>query len=222
MPKSGSKASLFAQNDSLNSYIKYDGITDFIYKKCNEKYKITISKDDIYYYVYGILNSEDYKNSFSGDLKKSLPRIPLVDDADDFLAFSRAGRGLADLHLGYEKAKPYDGATITGLDKGDFRVVKMRFAGKGGKSDILFNDSIRISGIPPEAFGYVVGGRPAVEWVMDRYQVRVDKDSGLVNDPNDWAAESGRPGYILDLLLGVVTVSLETIRIVKGLPRLEF
>jgi predicted helicase len=159
---------------------------------------------------------------FSNDLKKELPRLPLVDSPEDFRAFAQAGRALADLHLGYESVKPYDQAFVTGGDKDDFAVGKIRFAAKGDKSSIIYNGSVRIDGIPPEAYGYVVNGRPAIEWILDRYQVRVDKDSGLKNDPNDWARESGQPRYILDLLLRIVTVSLETMRIVKNLPKLQF
>jgi predicted helicase len=95
-------------------------------------------------------------------------------------------------------------------------VEKMRFAGKDDRTAILYNQSITVSGIPQEAYDYVVNGRSAIEWVMDRYQVKVGKGSGIKNDPNDWAREHGQPRYILDLLLGLITVSLETMKIVKG------
>ena len=108
------------------------------------------------------------------------------------------------------------------MDKGDFIVDKMRFPIKGDKSSIIYNHAIRIDGIPPEAYEYVINGRSAIEWIMDRYRVTVDKDSGIKNDPNDWAKEHDQPRYILDLLLRIITVSLETMRIVNNLPRLDF
>ncbi|MFZ7152510.1 MAG: type ISP restriction/modification enzyme, partial [Bacteroidota bacterium] len=101
-------------------------------------------------------------------------------------------------------------------------VEKMRFPQKGQKDTILYNNSITIRDIPAKAYEYVVNGKSAIEWVMERYQVTVHKDSGIVNDPNDWAKECGNPRYILDLLLSVINVSMQTVEIVEGLPRLKF
>jgi predicted helicase len=216
------RSSLFAPKNTFNGYTRHDAITNYILAECQAKYDPTVTADDIFFYVYGILHSADYRTTFSADLKKELPRLPLVDSPKDFWAFSKAGRDLADLHLGYETVEPYDKAAVTGEDLGDFAVDKMRFARKNDKSSIIYNGSIRIDGIPPEAYDYVINGRSAVEWIMDRYQVKVDKDSGIKNDPNDWAREHEQPRYILDLLLRVVTVSLETMKIVNSLPRLEF
>jgi predicted helicase len=151
-----------------------------------------------------------------------LPRLPLVDKLDEFMSFSKAGRALADLHINYETVKAYDKVTITGAEKGNFIVDKIRFLSKDNKTTIQYNHDIRISGIPLEAYEYVVNGRSALEWILDRYQVKIDKDSGIKNDPNDWAKEHDQPRYILDLILSVITVSLETMKIVKSLPRLEF
>jgi predicted helicase len=206
----------------VDGYTRHDAITDFIYKEAAAKYGPKVTKDDIFYYVYGFLHSEDYRAAFSADLKKSLPRMPLVDKAEDFWAFSKAGRELAGLHLSYETVKPCPKVKVTGVEKGDFAVDKIRFASKGDKSAIQYNRAVRIEGIPLEAYDYVVNGRSPVEWAMDRYQVKVDKDSGIKNDPNDWARESGQPRYVLDLILSLITLSLETARIVKGLPRLDF
>ncbi|MDR3204699.1 MAG: helicase, partial [Deltaproteobacteria bacterium] len=172
-------------------------------------------------YVYGFLHSEDYRTTFSDDLKKSLPRLPLVDQADDFWAFSQAGRDLAELHLNYETAPLYSGVTVTGAESGNFLVDKIRFI-NNNRTAIQYNRAIRITGIPLKAYQYVVNGRSAIEWILDRYQVKVDKGSGLINDPNDWAYERKNPRYVLDLLLSVITVSLETLKIVDSLPRLNF
>ena len=110
------------------------------------------------------------------------------------------------------------------LTEEQLRVTKMRFAGKRpnvDKSTIVYNDLITLSGIPPEAHEYMLGSRSAIEWILERYQIKTDKPSGIVNDPNDWGLEHGNPRYILDLLKSIVTVSLETVKIVNSLPPLE-
>jgi len=154
-----------------------------------------------------------------------------VTSVADFRAFSQAGRKLAQLHLGYESVPIYaakvDGDEIgkpPRLPAAEYRVEKMRF-GKSGKdkdlSTIHYNHRITVSGIPREAYDYVVNGKPAIEWVMDRQVVKTDKDSGIVNDANDWAVETvGNPRYPLELLLRVITVSVETMKIVRALPPL--
>jgi len=174
-------------------------------------------KEDIFYYAYGILHSPKYRTAFSDDLKKALPRIPLAEKSDDFWAFSRAGRELARLHLEYESIAPLEGVTVSG-DRSNCRVAKMRFKAKGEKDTIIFNQYITVSNIPAKAYKYVVNGKAAIEWVMERYQVKTDKDSGIVNDPNLYADETGQPEYILDLLLSVIAVSVQTIDIVEELP----
>lgn len=181
-----------------------------------------IAKEDIFYYVYGLLHSPEYRKRFEFDLKKVLPRVPL---AKDFWAFSQAGRDLASWHLNYESVEPFElGQTSgqLGLDpKADYRVAKMRF-GKSGKEEdksvIVFNNHLTLTGIPSDAYDYVVNGKSAIEWVMERYQVVTDKDSGIVNDPNDWSDD---PMYIVNLIKRVVRVSVETVKIVRSLPALQ-
>lgn len=182
----------------------------------------SITKEDIFYYVYGLLHSPDYRNQFAADLKKMLPRIPLVNSAADFKAFGSAGRGLANLHLNYEKRLPPESIVVEG-DTGDNYIVnKMKFKSKEDKTEIIYNNQITIKNIPLEAYDYVVNGRSAIEWIMERYQVKVDKASQIKNDPNDWAREHNDPRYILDLLLSIITVSVETVRIINSLPKLKF
>lgn len=203
-------------------YIRHDGITDFILQKASEQYNTTsITKEDIFYYVYGLLHSEDYRTQFAADLKKMFPRIPLVEKTADFKAFSEAGRKLADLHLNYEKRQPPMEVVVEG-DLSNCLVNKMRFKNKADKSEIIYNSNITIKNIPLEAYDYVVNGRSAIEWIMERYQVKTDKNSLITNDPNDWSKENNDPTYILDLLLSIITVSVETVNIVKSLPKVKF
>jgi predicted helicase len=208
-------------DDDSDDYIRRDGVTDFILKQCRERYSPKVTKEDIFYYVYGLLHSPDYRAQFSADLKKMLPRLPLVDKPADFWAFSKAGRELAEQHINYEdKGKPGYNVIVTGDESGHFEVDKMRFIEKDDKTGIRYNPWITITNIPFVAYEYVVNGKSAIEWVMERYQVKTDKDSQIKNDPNDWAVEHGKPRYILDLLLSVINVSVETVMVVEKLPRL--
>lgn len=205
-----------------NEYIRRDGVSDFILDQATKQYGKNVSKEDIFYYVYGFLHSPEYRKTFANDLKKMLPRLPLVDDVKDFWAFSNAGRKLAELHLNYESVSAFEGVTITGNDSGSYKVEKMRFPKKGQKDTIIYNSKISISNIPEEAYEYVVNGKSAIEWIMERYAITTHKDSGITNDPNDWADEVGNPRYILDLLLSIINVSVQTVEIVKGLPKVKF
>ena len=203
------------------TYTRKDGITDFILKRFQEQYSKSVTKEDIFFYVYGILHSKDYKTTFANDLKKMLPRIPLVEKPSDFKAFVKAGRDLADLHLNYETQKPLKTLKIVGANSKNYAVEKMRFFNKEDKTVILYNPLIRIENIPKQAYEYIVNGRSAIEWVMEQYQVDTDKDSHITNDPNDWSKEHNNPSYILDLLLSVITVSVKTVEIVNNLPKLN-
>ena len=187
-----------------------------------------ITKEDVFCYVYGLLHSPDYRERFADNLGKELPRIPRVKTAADFWAFSQAGRKLADLHLNYESVEPYPLKIDSGgkkLTDADYRVEKMRYGKKGKDKDLTtlhYNDRITLTGIPIEAYDYVVNGKPALDWVVERQAVKTDKDSGIVNDANDWAVETmGNPRYPLELFQRVVTVSLETMKIVRSLPQLD-
>lgn len=219
-------------DDDKDGQTRVDNITDDALRDYRAVYGVEVTKDDIFHYVYGLLHSPDYRSQFAADLKKMLPRIPLVASADDFRAFVTAGAELAALHLGYEQIRPYP-LRISGEPQADvagdrlydyYCVEKMRFGGKGSARDrsvVIYNSRITVSGIPDEAHGYLLGSRSGIEWVIERYQVKTDKASGIVNDPNDWSREVGDPRYILDLLARVVTVSVETVRIVRSLPALN-
>lgn len=178
-----------------------------------------IDSDDLFYYIYGFLHLPEYRERFANDLKKSLPRIKIITGSD-FIKISQTGKQLADLHLNYETQSPPD-VKIHGIESGDFRVRKIKLD-KKDPTRIRFNDSIWIENVPIEVNDYKVNGRSPVEWIIERYQIKVDKDSGIVNDPNDWCIEHGNPRYILDLLLSAMTVSLETQRLISELPTIEF
>ena len=223
--------------DVVDGYRQIDNITDEALAAFTAAYPgDSITKDDVFDYVYGLLHSPEYRETYAADLKKMLPRIPFVGD---FRAFADAGKALAELHLGYETVEPYplDGLDVTGpggeADYGFFAVrdKKMAFGkptaeqkadgARYDRSVIHYNDRIILRGIPEEAYRYTLGSRSAIEWIIDRYWVKTDKASGIVNDPNDWSREVGDPRYILDLLARIVTVSLETMRIVDALPALD-
>lgn len=183
-----------------------------------------LTKEDVFYYVYGMLHSAEYRERYADNLGKELPRIPRVKKAADFWAFSRAGRALGELHVGYERVAEYS-ARVEGPARptaAQCRVEKMRFGKGKDKSVIHYNDFFTVRDIPLAAYDYVVNGKPAIEWVMERQSVTTDKASGIVKDANDWATETvGDPRYPLSLLLRVITVSLETLKLVNGLPVLE-
>ncbi len=208
--------------DDSQKYIRRDAISDFILERANKQYGKNVNKEDVFYYVYGFLHSKVYRETFANDLKRMLPRLPLVEDVRDFWAFSKAGCKLADLHINYETIPAYDKVNVIGVESGYFTVGKMRFPKKDQKDTIIFNSRITISEIPAKAYEYVVNGKSAIEWIMERYQVTVHKESGIKNDPNDWSTEVGNPRYILDLLLSIINVSVQTVEIVEGLPKVKF
>lgn len=221
-----------------SEYIRRDGVSDFILERAKTMYGKTVNKEDIFYYVYGFLHSPEYRILFANDLKKMLPRLPLVEDVRDFWKFSKAGRALAALHINYETVPPakevvvlIDRVPRQSIEKGmaakemdivNYRVEKMRFPKKDQKDTIIYNSQITIDNIPAKAYQYVVNGKSAIEWIMERYAVSTHKESGIKNDPNDWAEEVGNPRYILDLLLSIINVSVQSVDIVEGLPKVSF
>ena len=190
-----------------------------------------ITEDDLFYYIYGILHSEDYRTRYANNLMKELPRIPRVATYEQFMAFVEAGQELARLHVHFEDVAPYAGVKIeyTKVGQPSYRVTQMKWGkikGKTGnaakdKTTLIYNDWITVKNIPLEAQEYVVNKKSALDWVVERACVSIDKASGIVNDFNDYAAEMGSERYPLDLFLKVITVSLETMKIVKALPKLE-
>jgi predicted helicase len=232
------------RSKDTDAYTLRDGISDAGLGHFQAAYPAkaegaTITKEDLFYYIYGLLHSPDYRSRFADNLSKELPRIPAVKQFADFMAFSKAGRELAHWHLNYETVDCFPAkieltggaAKLAALAPEQYRVVKMKHpkikdpeTGKNvnDRSTVIYNDFITVTGIPVDAYDYVVNGKAAIEWVMERQAVTTDKDSGIVNDANLWATETmNNPKYPLELLLRVITVSRETNRIVNGLPKLE-
>lgn len=224
------EVSLFGTTNE-ERWTQRDGITDWCLQEVRSRFAgaQSLTKEDIFYYVYGLLHSPDYRERFADDLRKALPRIPILERVEEFIAFSKAGRRLAQLHLHYEDyAHKAEGVEVderdyTAADEYTYYTVeKMRFPKKDERHTIIYNGHIAIRNIPAEAYDYVVNGKSAIEWGMERYAVTIHKDSGIKNDPNLWSREQGRPRYILDLLLSIIHVSVETQRIVAELPKLTF
>ena len=225
-----------AQGVIINGYERIDAIRLEAVQHFKDAYPeeaAAIDADAVFYYIYGILHSPAYRSTYANNLQKELPRIPRVASYADFCAFSEAGRALAKLHVDYEKVKPYEGCTfkyakgVTSANM-DYTVKQLKYGkikGKTGnaakdKSVIIYNAFLSLGDIPLEAQEYVVNKKSALDWVVERCGVSVDKSSRIVNDYNDYAAEVGNERYILDLILRVITVSLETMKIVKSLPAL--
>lgn len=201
-------------------YQRRDAITDHTLTNYHNSYGSDLTKEDIFYFVYGLLHSREYVEKFSSDLSKMIPRIPLVKD---FWGFSKAGRELAKWHLAYETIDPWPvaGLPATGAPPSSLLVKKMKFAKAGkavDKSAIIMNSQVTLHDLPLEAYDYTVNGKSAIEWLIDRYQVKTEKDSGILNDPNLWSPD---PRYIIDLVARMVRVSIESVRITGALPKLD-
>ncbi len=187
-----------------------ENITDWALEQFRSRYgDAAITKWDIFYYIYGALHKPDYRTKYAANLRRELPRIPFYED---FRLFAEAGKKLAELHVGYESQPEYYLQKIEAPGKQlDWRVEKMRLS--KDKTMIIYNDFLTLAGIPREAFEYKLGNRSALDWIIDQYQVKTDKRSGIVNDPN----RPDEPDYIVRLIGKIITVSLETMKVVKVL-----
>lgn len=212
----------------VDGYTRKENITDATLAAYRSTYGDEgIAKEDIFYYIYALLHHPEYREKYAADLKKMLPRIPLVKG---FWEYSRVGRALAELHLGYESVEPYPLDEVVSSPAPEdleerfefYRVQKLQFGPKKDKTRIKYNGHLTLKGIPEEVYNYILmGNRSALEWVIDRYQVKTDKKSLITNDPNDYCRAVNDPRYIVDLIKRLVTVSLETQKLVGTLPRFE-
>ncbi|HFR3538866.1 TPA: type ISP restriction/modification enzyme, partial [Streptococcus suis] len=191
---------LFQSNDNLNQ-----AFAD----------KLGLSLDDTFAYVYGLLNSREYQEKYANDLKKDLARIPIVKHKEKYV---EVGKALMDLHLYYEEVPVYDDVDIQLSAQPSYKVTKMKFNKKGDRSAIVYNNDITIKNIPEKAYEYMVNGRSAIEWIMDQYQIKTDKKSGITDDPNDYSTDEK---YIFNLLLRIINVSVQTVDLVNSLPKFE-
>ncbi|WP_407325300.1 DEAD/DEAH box helicase family protein [Lactobacillus johnsonii] len=213
-----------------HGFYKYDNSSHTdellpVYHNINEIFskKISLSKDDVFAYVYGVLNSKEYQNKYANDLKKDLARIPICKDKEVYV---EVGKKLIELHLNYEQVPMYTKVKIINNGTPNYKVKKMKFPKKDNnegkkvddRSTIIFNDNITISNIPEKAYKYIVNGKSAIEWIMDQYQVKIDKKSGITDDPNDYSDD---PKYIFNLLLRIINVSVQTVDLINQLPPLE-
>ena len=212
-------------------YRRVDNIADDILALYRTAIGDQVTKDDIFFYVYGLLHDPAYRNAYASDLKKMLPRIPTPETRERFEQLTSAGRRLADLHVDYESVDPYllevqlkSGSSAENRET--WRVSKMKWGKKkddetgknvDDRTTIIYNPKVTISGIPEDAERYMLGSRSALAWIIDRYQVKTDKASGIVNDPNAWCDEHDDPTYIVSLIKRVTTVAIETMKIVDSL-----
>ncbi|MCZ9289969.1 type ISP restriction/modification enzyme, partial [Corynebacterium evansiae] len=224
------ESSIYGQvGEVVDGYVREDNITDEIKKIYRDALGTDITGDDIFHFVYGKLHDPEYRTRYAADLKKMLPHIETPSSRAEFDKFTAAGQKLMDLHVHYEDVEPWPLDVQVKGDESDretWRVLKMKWAKRRdpetGKNiddvtKLIYNKQVTISGIPAEADEYMLGSRSAIAWLIDRYQVKKDKASGIVNDPNDWADEVGNPRYIVDLIGRVTRVAMETVRIVDSL-----
>ena len=205
--------------EAVPGYRRVDNMTDWCLQQFRGQYPaLQITKDDIWFYIYGLLHAPDYRDKYRSDLSKDLPRIPF---ALDFGAFRDAGEQLAALHLGYETCPEYELQVEVGPSPKPYQLglQAMQWGGTRKEPDrsvLQVTPAVTLRNIPAEAHGYVVNGRTPLEWAVDRLHIRQDKENGIVNDPNAWFAED--PAELVAHLKRLVHVSVETTRIVEGLP----
>ena len=196
-------------------YKKEYAITDYALEEYQKRYGAEVTKEDIFYYVYGILHNKEYRTKFANDLKKTLARIPFVKTVADFNAYTKAGRELAEVHLNYETIETYNLDEESKVNP-SYKVDKMKWNKE--KTELQFNNDILFKNIPPRALEYVINGRSPIEWVADQYKISIYKASGIKNDPNLYSTDEK---YIYNLVKRVVTVSLKTLDIIDNLPKFD-
>ena len=215
----------------LDGYRRVDNVTDATLASYREHYgDAGITKEDIFFYVYALLHHPEYRERYEDDLKKMLPHIPR---AAGFHTYASVGRELAELHVNYERVEQHPAVheEISLHSPEDpwerYRIGtrKIRFPKQGRRDKdytrLEYNDYVTLTGIPAEAQGYSISGRSPLEWIIDRYHVKTDKASGIVNNPNDFLREQGRPDAVVDLIKRLVTVSMRTQELLATLPALE-
>lgn len=215
-----------------------DNITDWGLEQFRNHYSdSTITKMDIFHYVYGLLHDPRYREKYAANLKRELPRIPF---AKYFRVYAEAGKQLMDMHLHYEEQERYPVKEEWSLPKGyihphgipvnsieqvplheRYAVSKMK-RDRNDPTKLIYNDFLTLTGIPTSVDHYMLGNRSALNWIIDQYQVSIDKRSGIINDPNEYCKEINHPRYIVELIQSIITISMNTTEIVNGLPKEGF
>ena len=211
--------SLFADEaDTQPEYTRKEAITDQALTEFRKVYGQEVTKEDIFYYIYAVLQSKGYISAYQDNLSKEMPRIPFLKGFSEYV---RIGKALADIHLHYEKpVNPEELGLTVEIDKPDYTVSQIKFPKEGKKAlkdTILYNEYIRIRNIPERVYDYIINGKSAVEWIMERYAVTTDKASGITDNPNDYGDEK----YIFNLLISVMAVSLKTLDLIDSMPEYE-
>jgi predicted helicase len=214
-------------SDESNALFAFDSgdvwrsnISSFSAKHFSQKFKRELNPKEMVSFVFAMLNSPEYRTRYSSDLGKAIPRIPAVENFEQYISL---GEEMVELFSGFEKLTPFELTVEAGANE-SFHVRKMKFNkihGSVDKSTIIYNDSVRISGIPAEVDGFRIGGRSGLEWVLERYQIREDAASGILNDPNDWISSQGDPKWLVSHIGRVVTLSMEMQRLRDLLPSLK-
>jgi predicted helicase len=210
-----------------------DNITDWGLAQFQTQYNdMSITKLDVFHYAYGILHDPAYRTKYAANLKRELPRIPF---ADDLKKVAEVGKRLMEIHVNYEEQPEYPlnevwsvpkgyrapyGEEATSINdvplRGRYRVVKMK-RNKKDPTQLIVNDFLTLTGIPANVDDYKLGNRSALDWIIDQYQISTDKRSGITNDPN----RDEDLTYIVRLIKKIVTVSMETIRLVSRVSSVE-
>jgi predicted helicase len=223
--------------DSQSDWRKISNVRSETVRRFQAELGGEITDDDVFHYVYGALHSPEFRQRYEANLKKEAPRVPMPPDLATFHAYRNAGAELIELHIGYETIEPYPleeywsaGAdpdvdpTVLRVGDKKMRYPKVTDPETGAKvtdrTQLIYNQYLTLSGIPERAHDYKLGTRSGIDWIIDRYYIKTDKASGIVNDPNAWADEHNRPRYILDLIGRVTTLSLRTLDIIDALPPL--
>ncbi len=195
---------------------RYNAISGYALNLFRRHYKDNaITEEEIFYYIYAIFHHKGYLEKYKNSLAKEAPRIAL---SKDFKELSTLGKELGELHLNYESGEMHTSVKYTTLMnagmEGYYDVDKMT---KKGDS-ILYNHHITITEIPQKAFDYVVNGKSAIDWVIERYQKTMDEDSLIENNPNDY--KGGK--YVFELLCRVIKLSEKSVDLIEKISEKRF
>ena len=197
----------------------FNNISDWSLNTFRDVYKShEITKADIWEYIYGVMHASDWRTKFGNELKKNLPRIPLAPGGyESFIAFQEAGRELFELHTEFELAPEAD-IQVQVDDEGHYRIEdRMRWRDES-KSTLEINKTCRLVGIPESAHLYKISGRSPLEWAVDSLYHKVDRRSGIVDDPNGWYVWRDDPFELVRHLRRLAFIGLRTTTIVNALP----